>query len=112
MAWSVDLDKDNFQGKDALIESQKNPSLDFVSVILPGEGEYDGVELMDNNNKVGIVTMAIPSPYLNGKFLGLARIDRANSAVGNKLDLNMESNDQAEIVATPVYDPERVRSRS
>ena len=112
MAWSVDLNKDNFQGKDALIEAQKNPSLDIVSVILPGEGEYDGVELMDNNNKVGIVTMAIPSPYLDGKFLGLARIDRANSAVGNKLDLNMESNDQAEIVATPVYDPERVRSRS
>jgi len=112
MAWSVDLNKDNFHGKDALIEAQKNPSLDIVSVILPGEGEYDGVELMDNNKKVGIVTMAIPSPYLDGQFLGLARIDRANSAVGNKLDLNMESNDQAEIIATPVYDPERVRSRS
>jgi len=46
------------------------------------------------------------------QFLGLARIDRANSSVGNKLDLNMESDGQAEIVATPVYDPERLRSRS
>jgi glycine cleavage system aminomethyltransferase T len=67
---------------------------------------------MDNNKKVGLVTMAIPSPYLDGQFLGLARIDRANAAVGKKLDLNMENNGQVEIVATPVYDPERVRSRS
>jgi len=35
-----------------------------------------------------------------------------NSSVGNRLDLSMESDGQAEIVATPVYDPERVRSRS
>ncbi len=89
MAWSVDLNKDNFHGKDALIESQKNPSLDIVSVIFPEEGEYDGVELMDNNKKVGLVTMAIPSPCLGGKFLGLARIDRAYAIVGNKLDLSL-----------------------
>ena len=112
MAWSVDLNKDNFHGKDALIESQKNPSLDIVTVILPGEGEYDGIELMDNNKKVGLVTMAIPSPYLDGKFIGLARINRANAIVGNKLDLSLEGNGQVEIVATPVYDPERIRSRS
>ena len=112
MAWSVDLNKDNFQGKEALIEAQKNPLLDIVSVILPGEEEYDGVELMDNNKKVGLVTMAIPSPYLDGKFIGLARINRANATVGNKLDLSLEGNGQVEIVATPVYDPERVRSRS
>lgn len=112
MAWSVDLNKDNFHGRDALIKAQKNPSLDIVSVLLPGEGEYDGVELMDNNKKVGLVTMAIPSPYLEGKFLGLARINRANAIVGNKLDLVLEESGQAEIVATPVYDPERVRSRS
>ena len=112
MAWSVDLKKDHFHGKEALIEAQKNPSLDIVSVLLPGEGEYDGVELMDNNKKVGIVTMAIPSTYLDGQFLGFARINRAIASVGKKLDLNMESNGKAEIVATPVYDPERVRSRS
>ena len=67
---------------------------------------------MDNNKKVGLVTMAIPSPYLGGKFLGLARIDRAYAIVGNKLDLSFEGNGQVEIVATPVYDPERLRSRS
>ena len=79
---------------------------------MPGEGEYDGVELMDNNKKGGLVTMAIPSPYLEGKFLGLARINRVNAIVGNKLDLVLEENGQAEILATPVYDPERARSRS
>jgi aminomethyltransferase len=110
MGWSVDLNKDNFQGKEALIEAQKNPSLDVVTVLLPGEGEFDDVRLASGSADIGHVTMAIPSPHLNGQFLGLARIDKTYSAVGT--ELNLATGGRAKIMAMPVYDPQRIRARS
>jgi glycine cleavage system aminomethyltransferase T len=54
--------------------------------------------------------MAIPSPHLNGQFLGLARIDKTYSAVGT--ELNLATGGRAKIMAMPVYDPQRIRARS
>ena len=110
MGWAVDLDGSDFQGKRALITAKNNPALSVVSVLLPGKGEYDGVKLISNGIEVGHVTMAVPSPYLGGQFVGLARISRSHSDVDSKLEL--ASGGQAKIVPTPIYDPERVRVRS
>jgi aminomethyltransferase len=110
MGWSVDLHKVDFQGKEALAAAKEKPSLAVVSVILPEEGEYDGDALSVDGNQVGHVTMAIPSPYLKGQFLGLARVLKPNHIEGTKLDL--PSGGQAKIVHTPVYDPDRINVRS
>ena len=69
MGWAVDLHGSDFQGRQALIAAKDNPALTVVSVLLPGEGEYDGVKLMSNGIEVGHVTMAVPSPYLGGQFI-------------------------------------------
>ena len=112
MGWAVDLDKKDFQGKQALVSAKDKSSLTVVSVVLSQDGEYDGVSLLVDGTKVGFITMAIPSPCLGGRVLGLARVDRAHSEIGTEFDLDAESSAKAEIVPMPVYDPERTRVRS
>ncbi len=57
--------------------------------------------------------MSVPSPHLGFATLGLARVDEAHAAVGSRLVARLDEGDIAgEIVATPVYDPDRLRVRS
>ncbi len=111
MGWAVDLSKDDFQGRSALALAKDSPRVGICSVILPGEGEFDGRPLARDGAVVGRVTMAVPSPCLGGRLLGLARVGRDCLAPGTILEL--EGLDQpATVVSTPVYDPERTRVRS
>ena len=112
MGWAVDLDKPNFQGKQALLSAIDDEHLTVVSIVMSDDGEYDGASLLTDGAKVGFVTMAIPSPHLGGQILGLARVDRDYSSVGTEFDLDTEPAAQAKIVPMPVYDPERTRVRS
>ncbi len=58
-------------------------------------------------------TMSIPSPFLGFATLGLARVHRDLAAPGTRLEARLEEGAyEAEIVSTPVYDPERARVRS
>lgn len=111
MGWAVDLSKDDFQGKSALELAKDSPQVGICSVVLPGEGEFDGRPLARDGRAVGHVTMAVPSPCLGGRFLGLARVGRDCLAPGTGLDLE-GSEQPATVVSTPVYDPERTRVRS
>ncbi len=112
MQWTIDQDKQHFQGKQALAVARKNAKYTIVSVVLSNEGDFDGKSLWRNEVKVGFITMAIPSPHLNGQFLGLARVERAHSSVGTTFELDSVHATQAKIVSMPVYDPSRVRVRS
>ncbi len=111
MGWAVDLDKECFQGKKALASAKDKSELTVVSVVLSEEGEYDGVSLWADGAKVGYITMAIPSPHLEGQILGLARLDCIYSGLGTKLELDEKYSAIAEVVQMPVYDPERTRVR-
>lgn len=113
MGWAVDLDKDDFQGKAALKRLKDSPRHRVVSVIIDGpEQEYSGAALRSGGADVGAVTMALPSFYLNGKILGLAKVAVAHAKVGTVLDVVGSGSAKAEIVPMPVYDPERTRVRS
>lgn len=112
MGWAVDLDKDDFQGKSALMRLKDTPRHRVVSVVIDGpEQEYSGAALQSGGEDAGAVTMALPSFYLNGKILGLAKVAVAQAKVGAVLDV-AGSSAKAEIVPMPVYDPERTRVRS
>ena len=111
MGWAVDLRKMEFQGRSALARAKDEPRLDVVSVVLSDEGEYDGAPLTVAGERIGHVTMAIPSPYLDGRILGLARIDVKHAAPGSVLDVGADGDRTATIVPMPVYDPERTRVR-
>ena len=111
MGWSVDLRKDDFQGKSALARAKESPSVDVVSAVFSDEGEYDGAPLTVGGDRVGHVTMAVPSPHLGGRFLGLARVGVEHAAPGLVLDVGDDGGRTATIVPMPVYDPERTRVR-
>lgn len=109
MGWAIDLKKTGFLGKAALVQAKDNPMYDIVSVVMDSEGEYDGAAITNNALEIGHVTMAVPSPLLEGKILGLARVTSDSTAVGDSVNVN---GSLATILSTPVFDPGRIRVRS
>jgi aminomethyltransferase len=83
-----------------------------VSVVLDCAPEAaDGARLHLGGNDVGFVTMAVPSPALDGATLALARVAAPAAKIGTELGLGADDG-KALVVRTPVYDPERTRVRS
>lgn len=113
MGWAVDLDKGDFQGKDALVRLKANPRTRVVSVVIDGpEQDYSFSGLLAGTDDVGSVTIAMPSFYLDGKILGLAKVAIAHAKVATVLGVAANASAQATVVAMPVYDPERLKVRS
>lgn len=114
LGWAVDLDKGDFRGRDAVARLRDERTDRVVSVVLDrGEEAASGATLAVDGNEIGHVTMAVPSPYLHGKTLGLARVHRDFTGAGTKVVASVEGDEiPGEIVKTPVYDPERKRVKS
>ena len=114
MGWAVDLDKGPWLGRDALLARRDSDSGRVVSVVIAGDPEAaEGAALHCGGQIVGAVTMAVPSPQLDGATLALARINRSAASVGTELEVIMgDSVVKGQVVSTPVFDPERVRVRS
>jgi aminomethyltransferase len=114
LGWAVDLDKADFRGRDALVRLRDERPQRLASVVLDdGDDSASGARLMADSAEVGRVTMAIASPHLSGRTLGLARVHVDHSAPGTTLVASFEGHEvAAEVVSTPVYDPQRRRVRS
>ena len=114
LGWAVDLDKGDFRGRDAVIKLRDERPGRIISVVLErGDDAATGAELKSDGETIGKVTMSMPSPYLHGKTLGLARVDKAKAQPGVQVIAVVgEDEIPGELVATPVYDPERKRVKS
>jgi glycine cleavage system aminomethyltransferase T len=115
LGWTVDLDKETLRGRDAAIRKRDERPGRIVSVVLARGGDAaTGAELLSPSGaSIGNVTMAMPSPYLGGKTLGLARVDKEFMQPGTSVVAEVGEDEIAgEIVTTPVYDPERTRVHS
>lgn len=114
MGWAVDLEKGPWVGRDALKARKESDTGRVVTVRIVGDPEAaDGAALLKNGAEVGRVTMAVPSPALGGATIGLARVHREAAPVGTALTVAGSDGElAAEVIATPVYDPERTRVRS
>ena len=113
LGWSVELDKGDFQGKDALARDREDTRLRLTSVVLErGGDEASGAALGVDGEEVGLVTQAVESPYLGGKTLGLAKIRRDLNEPGRRVDARIGDELVAgEVVEHPVYDKERRRAK-
>jgi aminomethyltransferase len=113
LGWSVDFDKGDFQGREALERDQDVTQLRLTSVVLErGGDEASGGEIFVDGDEVGLVTQAIASPYLGGRTLGLAKIRKDLRNVGQDLDVQIgDDRVRGEVVTHPVYDKERKRAR-
>lgn len=109
MGWAVDLTKPDFQGKAALAASKDAAHGTLVSIAFPTDAEdLDGAEITVGGSPAGTISMAIPSPALDGRMLALARIRKSQASVGTSVSATGYSGN---VVNMPVYDPERKRTR-
>ena len=113
LGWSVDLDKGDFQGKEALARDREDTRLRLTSVVLESGGdEASGGAIGVDGEEVGLVTQAIASPYLGGKTLGLAKIRKDLNNPGQNIEVQVgDDRVRGEVVSHPVYDPKRKRAK-
>ena len=113
LGWAVDLEKGQFQGREAIERDRDATQLRLTSVVLESGGdEASGAPLLVDGDEVGLITQAIESPHLGGKTLGLAKIQKELREPGQKVEARVgESMVAGEIVRHPVYDPERKRAK-
>ncbi len=113
LGWSVDLDKGDFQGRDALLRLRDETDLRLGSVVLASGGDdASGAPLFVDGIEIGLVTQAVESPFLDGKTLGLAKIRQDLKVPGTKVTARVGGEDvPGEIVEHPVYEKERRRAK-
>jgi aminomethyltransferase len=111
LGWAVDLNKPGFQGRDALLGAEQASTLRLTSVELDGGGaEASGAELSVDGAVVGFITQAVVSPYLEGRTLGLAKVDRNRTQPGTAVEARVAGEGvPGSIIRHPAYDPERRR---
>jgi aminomethyltransferase len=114
LGWAVELDKGAFQGKPAILKDKDAAPMRLMSVTLDSGGDAaTNAPITRNGKKIGYVTQAIVSPLLNGKTLGLAKIEKADAKLGAPVSATVEGREVAgQLGAQKVYDPERKRVRS
>ena len=113
LGWTVDFDKGPFRGRQALLAARDSAPDRVVSVVIDGIDQAEFTPVSLNGSEAGVVTMALPSPHLRGRTLGLARVTKSAAAVGTILAGEHGGVPfRAEVVSTPVFDPERRRVRS
>lgn len=114
LGWSVELEKGEFQGREALAGDKDATQLRLTSVVLESGGdEASGAPLWVGDEEVGLVTQAVVSPFLGGRTLGLAKIRKDLKETGQNVVAQVgEEQVAGEVVGHPVYDPQRTRAKT
>ena len=114
LGWAVELDKSAFQGKPALLGDKEAAPMRLMSVTLESGGEAaTDAPVIREGKKIGYVTQAVTSPFLGGKTLGLAKIEKAHAKPGTQVSATIDGRAVAgRLGAQKTYDPERKRVRS
>ena len=102
----IDLDKPGFIGREALIQSNRQPLLYGVKCRTTSP-HFRG-EIFDGPDAVAWVTAGVWSPYLECG-IGYVRFERPGDWAGKTLSMQTEAGDLApcEIIALPFYDAEK-----
>ena len=106
LSFVVDLDKEDFVGRKALLNKNKNVLLHGLTckTATPSSGS----KILDGNEEVGYITAGVPSPTL-GLGIGYARFLKGKEWPGKKLKLSLPNGEfhSAEIVDLPFFDKEK-----
>jgi aminomethyltransferase len=133
LKWTVDLEKDYFVGREALVaEAARGPEWQFVGV----EVDWDSLErlyadvglaprlptmawrvsvpLYDGGEQVGYATSGSWSPLLK-KYIALAHVTSKYASPGTELDMEItvehhRERARATIASLPFFNPERKRA--
>ena len=112
LGWTIDFDKGPFRGRDALLAAKESAPDRVVTVVVEGSDNVMMAPVLADGVEVGVVTRAVTSPSFD-QTVGLARIHKDAAKVGTVLtSAGTDPAFTAEVVKTPMYDPERSRVRS
>jgi glycine cleavage system T protein (aminomethyltransferase) len=105
LAWAVKLDKEDFIGREALVQRQQDTAR-RVRVGLELEGKRiarEGATVLHGEREVGRVTSGTFSPTLQ-KSIAMASVDPDCTAAGTGLSVDIRGNTvHAQVVALPFY---------
>ncbi|MBX2839346.1 MAG: aminomethyltransferase family protein [Gammaproteobacteria bacterium] len=102
----IDMDKDDFVGKEALVDRDRRSLL--LGVTCKTETPAAGSEILDGQEVVGEITAGVPSPTL-GCGIGYARFFNPGDWIGKALQLRLSDVEThtCEIVDLPFFDPKK-----
>jgi aminomethyltransferase len=106
----VDLDKPGFVGRDALAKAEQSCLL--LGLTCAGAIPFAGLQVLDGNSVVGLMTAGAWTPYLQ-TGIGFVRFYKKGDWLGRKLTLCTREGGQhaCEIVSLPFYDAEKMIPR-
>lgn len=108
LGFTISRTKANYRGKDAALASEANPIIQNVCLVIDHNDMVAGGETLSLDGKdVGVVNSPCYSHRL-GKSLALAHVAPDAAGVGTKLGVAGDEIDTtAEVVAMPIYDPDK-----
>jgi aminomethyltransferase len=133
LGWTVNLEKERFVGKRALVaEAARGPAWKLVGLEveweslagfyaeiglaprLPAVAWRTSVPVYAAHKQIGYATSGCWSPLLK-KYLALAHLEASHAGLGTQLDMEITVEHRrklarARVVKTPFFDPERKRS--
>ena len=111
VAWTVDLDKPAFIGKEALIRRRGEQRVAQVGIEIDHhEAVEAGAKLVKDGTEVGTVNSPIYSQHLM-RSIALAHVKPADAAIGTEFEVHSAAGTfKARVVKVPFYDPLRLRT--
>ena len=108
--WTVDLNKPDFVGKQALID-RKGKERSFITGLEVAASKIiePGAKITAGSKQVGVVTSTTYSRHLM-KSLAMAQIEPAFTGLGTELVVHDNGEHRAVVVQMPFYDPLRLRT--
>lgn len=104
LGWITKLNKDNFIGKEALVEAKENLSRKLVCIEMIDRGiPRKGYPIAVNGEVVGEVTSGTQSPSLK-QGIGLAYVSKEQAKIGTELNLEVRNKHlKCKVVKPPFY---------
>ena len=104
LGWITKLDKDNFIGKEALVDAKANITRKLICIEMIDRGiPRKGYTIVNNGSVVGEVTSGTQSPSLN-QGIGLAYVAKSFAKTGTKLKMKVRDKLlNCKVVKSPFY---------
>ena len=104
LGWITKLDKDNFIGKEALVDAKANITRKLICIEMIDRGiPRKGYTIVNNGAVVGEVTSGTQSPSLN-QGIGLAYVAKSFAKTGTKLKMKVRDKLlNCKVVKSPFY---------